>query len=209
MGEALNDMKPIWRTPLAGALVGWMLVVIGVTLGSSRLMENMPGGVLPLVVAGVYLVPIPILLVWGFWTMLREPVTGWLAPTVLLAFVGGFIPAFVPLFDAGVSLNFLTRRPAYDSIVAEVQDGRLSHPPDANGRVRGRRGDIRYSFAAARSDVIQFDWSNDSSLVIMVVYDRRSCRGPRTRPRAPGEPLRISIYDRRLGGYYCYYRGIA
>ena len=40
------------------------------------------------------------LLVWGFWAMLREPMTGWLAPTLVLAFCGAFIPAFRPLFDA-------------------------------------------------------------------------------------------------------------
>ena len=61
-----------------------------------------------------------VLAAWSFWAMLREPMTGWLAPTILLAFCGAFVPASRPLLDAGAWLNFNAHRPAYDAIVAEA-----------------------------------------------------------------------------------------
>ena len=44
MGEPAETTRPIWRTSLAAALLAWMVLVIGATLASSRLLENLPGG---------------------------------------------------------------------------------------------------------------------------------------------------------------------
>src|SRR6478672_1325951 len=117
MGEPADTIRPVWRTRLAAVAIAWMGLVVGTTLASSRLLEVLPGDVLPFVAVSLYITPIPILLVWAFWVMLREPETGWLGPTVILAFVGGFVPAARPLFDAGVRLNFATHRAAYEAIV--------------------------------------------------------------------------------------------
>src|SRR5689334_17685348 len=143
MGEAADTIRPVWRTRLAAALVAWMGLVIGATLASSRLLEVLPASVLPFAAFSLFITPIPIFLVWGFWTMLREPLTGWLAPTVVLAFCGGFVPAFKPLFDLGVNLNFAARRPAYEAIVDDVTSGRLA-AAEGGGWTQGLRGDIRY-----------------------------------------------------------------
>jgi len=73
MGDPADTMRPVWRTRLAAALLAWMGLVIGATLASSRLLESLPAGSLPFVALGLYIAPIPILLVWSFWAMLREP----------------------------------------------------------------------------------------------------------------------------------------
>ena len=202
MGEATDTMRPIWRTRLAAVLVAWMGLVVGTTLASSRLLEVLPADVLPFVVVSLYLTPIPILLIWAFWSMLREPETGWLAPTVLLAFCGGFVPASRLLFDAGVSLNFAVHRPAYEAIVGDVASGRLAAQPGATGWTEGQRQSVRYGFLAAHRDVVQFTWSENPYLPSAVVYDARSCGVARTGARR----RIISTYDRHLGGHYCYVR---
>ena len=171
----------------------------GATLASSRLLETLPNGALPFVVVGIYLAPIPFLLAWGFWAMLREPLTGWLAPTIILAFCGGFVPAFRPLFDAGVALNFAAHRPAYEAIVAEVGGG---GDPAARGWIEGRAGDVRYGYRAEHREVIQFTWSSGAYLPSGVVYDGRACGVARAVQRRRV----ISSYDRHLGGHYCYVR---
>ena len=199
MGESAAPTRPIWRTRLALALAGWMLLVVGATLASSRLLEMLPGGTVPFAAIGLYIAPIPVLLAWGFWAMLREPLTGWLAPTVILAFCGAFVPAFRPLFDAGVSLNFAAHRPAYEAIIAEVASGA---PSDAGGWIEGRAGDIRYGYRAEQREVVQFTWSSGAYLPSGVVYDARACGVARAIQRR----RIISSYDRHLGGHYCYVR---
>ena len=203
MGEAADSLRPIWRTPLAAALIAWIGLVIGATLASSRLLESLPTGALPFVAVGLYLAPIPILLIWSFWAMLREPMTGWLAPTIVLAFCGGFVPAFRPLFDAGVDLNFAAHRPVYDAIVADVAAGGVASP-GGRGWIQGSQRNIRYGFQPDHRDVVQFVWSDNTYLPAAVVYDARSCGPP-----LPGRPVRrrvITAYDRHLSGHYCYVR---
>jgi hypothetical protein len=202
MGEAADTIRPIWRTRLAAALVAWMGLVVGATLASSRLLEVLPADVLPFAAVSLYITPIPIFLVWGFWAMLREPLTGWVAPTVVLAFCGAFVPAAKPLFDAGVALNFAARRPAYEAIVDDVVSGRLAAAPAEIGWTQGQRGEIRYAFQSSHRDLVQFIWSENPYLPSAVIYDAKSCGVPR-----PGQRRRIiSSYDRHLGGHYCYVR---
>lgn len=208
MGEPADTIRPdaiqpVWRTRLAAVAIAWMGLVVGTTLASSRLLETLPGEVVPFVAVSLYITPIPILLAWSFWTMLREPLTGWLAPTVILAFSGGFVAAAPVLFDAGVALNFAAHRPAYDALIADVALGRLAVDPDAPGWTMGTRGEVAYGFQARRRDLVQFPWSDNSYLASAVVYDARTCGVPRT----AGAPRRvISTYDRHLGGHYCYVR---
>jgi hypothetical protein len=199
MGEPVDTIRPVWRTPLAAALLAWMGLVVGTTLASSRLLELVPASGLPFLAIGLYIAPIPVLLVWSFWAMLREPVSGWLAPTIVLAFCGGFIPAFRPLFDVGVSLNFAAHRPAYEAIVADIGEG---GDPAQRGWIEGRRGDVRYGFQGDHRELIQFTWSDNTYLPSGVVYDARSCGVPRSAQRR----RIISTYDRHLGGHYCYVR---
>ncbi len=205
MGEPADTFRPVWRTRLAAVGVAWMCLVVGVTLGSSRLLELIPAQTVPFVAFSLYITPIPILLVWSFWTMLREPMTGWLAPTVILAFCGGFVPAAGLLFDAGVNLNFASHRPAYEAIVADVALGRLAPDPTAKGWTVGTRGEVVYAFQARRRDLVQFTWSEGAYRAAAVVYDARACGVPRT--ATAGRRI-ISTYDRRLGGHYCYVRAL-
>ena len=199
MGEPADTIRPVWRTRLAAVLLAWMGLVVGTTLASSRLLELLPPSATPFMAIGLYIVPIPILLVWGFWAMLREPMTGWLAPTIVMAFCGAFIPAFRPLFDAGVSLNFAAHRPAYEAIVADVGAG---GDPGQRGWIEGRVGSVRYGYQADHREVIQFTWSEGVYLPSGVVYDAKSCGVPRAAQRRRF----ISTYDRHLGGHYCYVR---
>ena len=191
MGEPAETIRPdaiqpVWRTRLAAVAIAWMGLVVGTTLASSRLLETLPGEVVPFVAVSLYITPIPILLVWSFWTMLREPVTGWLAPTAVLAFSGGFVAAAPVLFDAGVALNFAAHRPAYDALIADVALGRLAVDPDAPGWTMGTRGEVAYGFQARRRDLVQFPWSDNSYLASAVVYDARACGVPRARGRQAG-----------------------
>ena len=54
MGDGTETIRPIWRTPLAAALAGWMTVVLGVTLASGRLMEIIPGETILVLAVTVY-----------------------------------------------------------------------------------------------------------------------------------------------------------
>ena len=94
-------------------------------------MEIVPGEALPVLAVAVYAAPLPILLGWSIWAMLREPTTAWLAPTIFLAFCGAFVPAFGPLLEIGTRLNFESRRAVYDAIVAEAAEFASNDPePD-------------------------------------------------------------------------------
>ena len=205
MGEPADTFRPVWRTRLAAVGVAWMTLVVGVTLASSRLLEVVPGEAVPFVAFSLYITPIPVLLVWSFWAMLREPVTAWLAPTVILGFCGGFVPAAGPLFDAGVALNFASHRPAYEDIVDDVAQGRLAADPKVPGWTEGIRGEVAYGFQGRRRDLVQFPWSDSTYLASAVVYDARACGVPRS--ATAGRRI-ISTYDRHLGGHYCYVRAL-
>lgn len=199
MGEMSVTDRPIWRTPLAVAIVAWMVMALSVTLAAARLMEVTPEGSAPIVIAAIYIVPPPLLLGWSFWAMLREPVTGWLAPTVLMTFVGGFVPLFQPLFQTGVRLNFEQRRPAYEAIVADAQAGRLVGVGNPQGWVTGERGDIRFRYRPADPGFIDFVWTRAYGFRAGVLYDDTPCvarKGFSCLSR--GEPLdaRYSYYAR-------------
>lgn len=195
MGDAAGTIRPIWRTPLAATLAGWMALVIGLTLGAGRIMEVLPGETLLVLAAGAYLAPVPILLAWSFWAMLREPMTGWLAPTILLAFCGAFVPASRPLLDAGAWLNFNAHRPAYDAIVAEA--ARTRALGDAGGSVEGSRNGVRFRYRADRPGEIDFEWARNDAFIEGVRYDDSPCiAGPGRVCADRGRPL---------AGYYSHY----
>ena len=175
MGDVNVIARPIWRTRLAVVIVAWMVMVVTATLAAPRLMEVTPEGMAPVLIAAIFVVPPPTLLVWSFWAMLREPVTGWLAPTVLMAFVGGFVPLFPPLFDAGVRLNFESRRPAYEAIVADVRAGRLGGVANRRGWVGGARDEIRFRYRAADPGVIDFVWTSSYGFRVGVRHDDTPC----------------------------------
>lgn len=196
MGDAAGTIRPIWRTPLAAALAGWMLLVIGLTLGAGRLMEVLPGETLMVLAAGAYVAPVPILLAWSFWAMLREPMTAWLAPTILLTFCGAFVPAYGPLLDAGARLNFRAHKPAYEAIVAEAANLRALGGPD--GAVTGVRNGVRFRYRADRPGEIDFVWARNSAFTEGVVYDDTPC--------VPVPGRSCADRGRPLEGFYSHYR---
>lgn len=192
-------VRPVWRTRLAAALAAWIGLVLAATLAAGRLMELTPPAVAPLLLAGLYVVAPVILLVWSFWFMLREPMTGWLGPTVLMGFIGAFVPLAPPLYEAGVKLNFEARRPAYEAIAAEVRDGRIGGAANARGWIVGQRGDVRFKFRPADRGMIDFGWAQAYGFRSGVRYDDTPCV---SRPGAicidRGEPLaeRFTYYAR-------------
>lgn len=184
MGENADIIRPIWRTPLAAVLVAWMLIVVGITLSAPRLIETLPGDLLLIAFVGVYLLPIPALLVWGFWAMLREPLTGWLAPTLLLTFCGAAVPAAQPLFDTGVHLNFLAHRSVYDEIALEARK------VGGAGMMSGSRDGVRFSYDRSRPSRVFFGWGDGRNVTMGVYYDNTPCVARRGRVCAEiGRPL--------------------
>lgn len=174
MGET-PYIRPVWRTGLAAALAAWMALVLGATLGAARLMEVTPPVVAPFLIGALYVVAPLILLVWGFWTMLREPMTGWLAPTILMAFAGAFVPLATPLYEAGVHMNFEARRPAYEAIAAEVRDGRIGGLPNPRGWIVGERDGVRFRFRPTDRGMIDFAWAQAYGFKAGVRYDDTPC----------------------------------
>lgn len=196
MGDATETIRPIWRTPLSAALAGWMAIVLGVTLASGRLMEIVPGDSILILAIALYVAPVPILLGWSFWAMLREPMTAWLAPTILLAFCSGFVPAMGPLLDVGTRLNFAAHRPAYVAIAAEAARNRALG--DESGSVSGVRDGVRYRYRAARPGEIDFVWIDSRWIRAGVRYDDTPCVA------SPGS--RCVDSGRPMGGNYSFYR---
>jgi len=174
MGETPYN-RPVWRTRLAAVLAAWMVLALGATLAAARLMEVTPPAAAPLLIAALFVLAPPVLLAWSFWHMLREPVTGWLAPTVLMAFCGGFVPLAQPLYDTGVRLNFEARRPAYETIAADVREGRIGGVPNPRGWISGEREGVRYRFRAADRGVIDFAWTQAYGFKAGVRYDDTPC----------------------------------
>lgn len=198
MGDSTETIRPIWRTPLAAALAGWMAIVLGVTLASGRLMEFVPGDSILILALAVYVAPVPILLAWSFWAMLREPMTGWLAPTILLAFCSGFAPAMGLLLDVGTQLNFTAHRAAYAAIAAEAARNRALG--DETGSVVGVRDGVRYRYRAAQPGEIDFVWIDSSWIRAGVRYDDTPCVASRG--------SRCVDSGRSMGGDYSFYRVI-
>jgi hypothetical protein len=181
---------PIWRTRLAAMLAGWMAVAVGLALGWWRLAEIAPLPALAALGVAVFIVAPVGLLIWGFVIMLREPMTGWIAPTALLAFAGAFVPLAQPLSDAGAQLNFEDHRPVYDAIVADVLLKRLTGPVSADGVITGERDGVRYAFRPARPGQVRFKWLDAGAFEAGVRYDRARCKpSPAVRCVLQGEPL--------------------
>jgi hypothetical protein len=124
------------------------------------------GGAALLVLAGVAL------LAASLWAMMRDPVTGWIAPSAMLFFVGGLGPAFQPLNDWGARLNFERHRPAYEAIIAEAKAGRLV--ANQQGWVDGRREHVRFRYRADRPDMVEFAWAK-GPLSSGVRYNEIAC----------------------------------
>lgn len=196
MGDDAETFRPLWRTPLAAVLAAWMAMVIGATLAAGRLMEIVPDGTLLVLAAGIYLAPVPVLLAWSFWAMLREPMTAWMAPTLLLAFCGAVAPALGPLLDVGARANFAAHRSTYDAITAEAASTRALGGPD--GLVLGERDGVRYRYRAEQPGEIDFPWARNDTFAEGVRYDDSPCVA------APGR--RCADRGRRLEGYYSHYR---
>jgi hypothetical protein len=175
MGDMSVVARPIWRTRLAVVLVAWIVTVVTATLAAARLMEVVPDGLAPVVIAAIFVVPPPVLLVWSLWSMLREPVTGWLGPTVLMTFIGGFVPLFGPLYQTGVRLNFEQRRPAYEEIAADAKAGRLVGVPNKRGWIVGSRDDITFRFRPADPGLIEFPWASAYGVRAGIRYDDTPC----------------------------------
>lgn len=189
MGET-PYIQPVWRTPLAAVLVAWMALATAATLAAARLMEVTPSEVAPLLLVGLFVIPPPTLLVWSFWTMLREPMTGWLAPTVLMAFCGAFVPAAQPLYEAGVRLNFEDRRPVYEAIAAEARAGTLGGLPNARGWIVGVRDGVRFRYRLRDPGMIDFAWTQAYGFRAGVRYDDTPCiPRPGARCIDQGEPM--------------------
>jgi hypothetical protein len=198
MGDHAGTIVPIWRTRLALVLAAWMALTVLILLGGWRIAEVAPLGLAAPVVAGLLAVPPIGLLAWGFWHMLREPVTGWIAPSVLLAFCGAMVPASLPLADLGARLNFMAHRPAYDAIVADLRAGRLAGYREPDGWIAGARDGVRYRYPPGRSDVIDFVWTRARLVDAGVRYDAAPCRPSRQiKCVSAGEPL--------AGDYYHYF----
>ena len=196
MGDASETIRPIWRTPLATALAGWMLLVIGLAVGSGRLVEVVPGETLVILALSTVVLPVPVLLAWSFWVMLREPMTGWVAPTLLLAFCGGMVPAGGPLLDLGAQLNFLAHRPTYEAVIAEA--AQADALTGSEGVVSGERNGVRYAYRADRPGEIDFTWTQNKVFTEGVRYDNTPCRPSRERMCAD--------QGRALEGFYSHYR---
>lgn len=196
MGDATETIRPIWRTPLAAVLAAWMAMVVVTTLGAGRLMEIVPEGTILVLAIAAYLAPVPILLTWGFWAMLREPMTAWLAPTLLLAFCGGMVPALKPLLNVGARANFETHRATYDAIVVEAARTRARGDPA--GAVAGERDGVRYRYRAEQPGEIDFPWARNDTFAEGVRYDDSPC--------VPTRGLRCADRGQPLAGYYSHYR---
>ena len=193
--------RPVWRRPLATVLAVWMLLMVAAPLSFGRMLELAPEGAFPLIAGGL-LAPAPMLLIWSFWTMQREPMTGWMAPSAMLAFAGGYVAAFMPLLDAGIWLNFHAHRPAYEAIVAETRDDPPAKGAPLRGWVVEQRDGISFRHRADRPGVIEFVWASEAWIEAGVRFNPRPCRATRTlRCVNPG--------DARFGvpGYFWFQHG--
>jgi hypothetical protein len=170
MGEG-DLLQPIWRTWLAATLAAWMLLVVGAIIGVWTILETVPVPV-ALAAAALLLLAGPALLAAALWAMMRDPVTGWIAPSAMLFFLGGLGPALGPLSDLGARLNFERHRPAYEAIIADAKAGRLV--ADREGRVEGRRGDVRFRYRADRPSMVDFAWAG-APLTSGVRYNESAC----------------------------------
>jgi len=193
-----EQFRPVWRTPLAALLIGWMGFTPGLLLGAWRIAETAPPGfLLGLAVSNFAVAPV-VLLVWSLWAMARDPVTGWLAPSAFLFFCGAMIPAWQPLTDAGMRLNFQDHRAAYDVIVAEAKAHHFA--PGADGWVEGVQDGLRFRYRADRPGRIEFVWARSELYEAGVRYDDVLC--------TPTHTLKCLDRGRPLEGHYFHYASV-
>lgn len=188
-----DPSTPIWRTWLAAVLAAWMLLVVGGIVGVWALLEMAPVASVLAAFALLALAGIA-LLAASLWAMMRDPITGWLAPSAMLFFLGGLGPAFQPLNDWGARLNFERHRPTYEAIVAEAKAGRMT--PDGLGWVQGERDEVRYRYRADRPGLVEFAWVREP-LPSGVRYDETSC--------TPGPGMKCLDRGRPLDGRFFHY----
>ena len=185
-----EDERPIWRTGLAAALAAWMALVLAALLSVWRLGEVLSfESLLGLGVALFVVAPIALLLL-SLLAMLRYPATGWMAPAALLFFAGAMVPAFRPITQQALRLNFAAHRPAYDAIVADAKAGRIAVKPNGGGWIVGERDGVRFRYRADRPGRIEFGWTRGQMFEQGVRYDDAPCRPtPAVRCVDQGEPL--------------------
>lgn len=191
MDDLGDSFTPVWRAPLAMVLLAWMAAAVCTVLGAWRILEALPPVMALGVGVGLLVVAPALLLVWSFWTMMRDPVTGWIAPSALLGFLGGMIPAWGPLLDTGIRLNFETHRPAYEAIVADGRAGRLVRATTSpGGWVEEDRDGLKFRYRGGRPERIDFIWSRNDFLEAGVRYNAHPCHPtPQLKCLAAGLPL--------------------
>jgi hypothetical protein len=189
--DGIGDrFRPVWRTPIAMMLLAWMGLAVGALLGAWRAVEILPPTIAVAMALSIFVAAPAVLLVWAFWTMMRDPVTGWIAPSALLAFGGAMIPAWEPLLDYGARLNFETHRAAYDAIVADGRSGRLRATAAGASWVMEDRQGVVFRYRPSRPGRIDFVWSRGAILQAGVRYDAEPCRPTlRMKCLAAGAPL--------------------
>jgi hypothetical protein len=191
------DGTPIWRTRLWPLLIAWMALAMVTPITVWTVAERVPY-LLVLSGVGALFTAIPlVLLVWSLIAMQRDPLTGWIGPTLILAFAGTLVPAAQPMIEAGKRLNFELHRTAYEHLVADARLGRLAGEGLKGGWLQGRREDVRYRFSPDRPGVVEFLWIHGKLFENGVRYDDTPCR--------PTRGLRCVVIGQPLEGFYSYF----
>lgn len=194
------DGTPIWRTRLWPALMAWMGLAVAAPFGVWPLEEQAPLSVVAGTLILLFVVAPAVLLAWSLVHMMREPVSGWICPTLMLAFCGSLVPAARPLADAGLLLNLHAHTSVYERLIGEAKAGRLSGRPIGGGWVEGTRDTIRYRFNPARPGRMEFVWMDSRLYFSGVRYDETPCR--------PQPGLRCASRGRTIEGLYSYFEGL-
>ncbi len=80
------------------------------------------------------------LIIWSVVRFASRPRTAWLNSLAVLAAFGLSVGLGAPLADAGLYLNFLRHKSAYDRIVADAKAGRLEGSLTDAGALTGGAG---------------------------------------------------------------------
>jgi len=204
---------PVWRTLLAKTLAVWMVIALVSFLAAARLTELLPVWAFSAFIVMLYLVAPVALLAWSTAMLIRRPRVNWPALAALLTCCVGLFASERMLFDAGVHLNFLSHRSAYDRIVADARFGRLDGSPDATGRMSGERDGIRYIVDRRAPLELEFVWSREDSMMLSVIYDERGCPRPPAPPQRPSAKAPTAVQragaSHHLADHYCLIQGIA
>ncbi len=194
------DGTPIWRTRLWPLLIAWMGLVAAAPFGIWPLAEQLPTAPVGLLLAVLFTVAPLVLLIWALVVMMREPVSGWIAPAMLLGFAGAMVPAAQPLIDAGRRVNFESHRSAYEALIADAKAGRLGGRALGGDWVEGRRDGVHYRYKTTDPTFMEFLWLDDGLYYGGVNYDETPCR--------PQPGLRCVSRGVKIDGYYSWFEGI-